>query len=64
MRRPEGITVATAQEVLGCSAAAVRDAVRTLKKYGIPVATEYAVISGRATATYRSSPAQPERLSQ
>jgi len=54
MQRPEGITVAAAQEALGCSAAAVRDAVRTLKEYGIPVSTEYRVVSGRATATYRS----------
>lgn len=55
MRRPEGITVAAASEVLNCSAAAVRDAVRTLKDYGVEVATEYAIICGRATATYRSS---------
>jgi len=55
MRRPEGITVAAATEILSCSAAAVRDAVRTLKEYGIEVSTEYAIVCGRATATYRSS---------
>jgi hypothetical protein len=55
MRRPEGITVAAAQVVLSCSAAAVRDAVRTLKEYGIPVSTEYIIVSGRATATYRAA---------
>jgi predicted ArsR family transcriptional regulator len=54
MRRPEGITVAEAAETLACSPAAVRDAVRTIKEYGIPVATEYAVIGGRAVATYRA----------
>jgi predicted ArsR family transcriptional regulator len=54
MRRSEGITVAEAAEILDCSAAAVRDAVRTIKEYGIPVSTEYAVVDGRATATYRA----------
>jgi hypothetical protein len=54
MSRPEGITVADARLVLNCSAAAVRDAVRTLKEYGISVSADYVVIRGRATAIYRS----------
>jgi hypothetical protein len=54
MSRPEGIKVADARQALNCSAAAVRDAVRTLREYGIPVSAEYVVVRGRATAIYRS----------
>lgn len=64
MRDPNGTTVSRARTVLGCSAAAVRDAVRTLKDYGFNVATEYCVVAGRAVATYRLSEAntEPEKL--
>lgn len=62
MRRPQGVTVADAREAVGCTAAAVRDAVRTLKDYGIAVSTQYAEAAGKVFATYRSAPRTNEQL--